>query len=377
MTQTIGGAVAKRDTGPQALIRQYRDDFAIVLPSHLRADTWVRVAQGLLRRDPKLRAVAESNPGSFMSALLECARLGLEPGVTFHLVPFGNEVQGIEDYTGLVELMFRAGAVESVKAEIVYTNDRFHYSTEMDRPEHTVDWFGDRGEMIGAYAYATLRGGATSRIVVMSKTQIEDVKKVSKTANRSDSPWQRWPDRMWLKTVVKQLEKWVPSSPEWITHKVQAERAGEQAERELSPTALALPAPIRDDEIIDGDIVSPPAAAPAPAQPPRPAPAHPDPEPDARISRPQRDHLYGLLRDGAVNSRDRELRLRIVSRILNRPPAQPVTSFDDLTAAEAETVNAFLARHKADGDLTHTLAELGALTETADDTDTTTEGNQP
>lgn len=74
----------------------------------------------------------------------------------------------------------------------------------------------------------------------------------------------------------------------------------------------------------------------------------------------QRNRLFALLRDGGVNGSDRAMRLRIVSRILNMPPAAPVTSFDQLTGSEVTTVNDFLQRHKDDGDLTHTLAELGA-----------------
>jgi phage recombination protein Bet len=73
----------------------------------------------------------------------------------------------------------------------------------------------------------------------------------------------------------------------------------------------------------------------------------------------QRNRLFALLRDGGVNGSDRAMRLRIVSRILNMPPATPVTSFDQLTASEVTTINDFLQRHKDDGDLIHTLAELG------------------
>jgi recombination protein RecT len=227
MTESVGTALAKKDTGPEAMIKEYRSDFATVLPSHIKPDTWVRLAQGLLRRDKKLATAAANNPGSFLSALLECARLGLEPGDTFHLVPFGNQITGITDYTGEIELIYRAQAVASIKAEVVYSNDTFDYSPDMDRPKHKADWFGDRGKMIGAYAYGIFKDGATSRVVVMNKTQIDQVKAVSKTANQADSPWNKWPDRMWLKTVVKQLAKWVPSSPEYLEHALRAAQAAE------------------------------------------------------------------------------------------------------------------------------------------------------
>ena len=67
-SETVTAAVAKRDNTPQAMLGQYKQDFATVLPSHLPVDKWVRVAQGLLRRDEKLAKAADRNPGSFLSA---------------------------------------------------------------------------------------------------------------------------------------------------------------------------------------------------------------------------------------------------------------------------------------------------------------------
>lgn len=261
MTDTVTGAVAKRDNGPHALLGTYKQDFATVLPSHLPVDKWVRVAQGLLRRDEKLAAAAARNVGSFMAAMLECARLGLEPGDTFHLVPMGNEILGIEDYTGVIELIYRAGAVAAVKAEVVRANDVFDYSPDMERPIHKVEWFGDRGDMIGAYAYAIFKDGATSRVVVMNRAEIEKVRDVNpmNKSKRADSPWVKWEDRQWLKTVVKQLSKWVPSSPEYLTQTLKAAAAAEQV---AATPGLPLPAKtpvdvtaLGDGEVVDAEVV--------------------------------------------------------------------------------------------------------------------------
>lgn len=252
--------------GPDQMITKYRDSFTMVLPSHVKPDHWIRLSQGVLRRDKKLRDVATRNPGSFMAALLDCARLGLEPGDTYHLVPFGNEVQGIPDWTGLVELVYRAGAVASVKAEVVHANDVFRWVPgEMDRPIHEPDWFGDRGPLVGAYAYAVMKDGATSQVVVYSKKQIDEVKAVSRGSGSASSPWSKWYDRMALKTVVRRLAKLVPSSAEYREQVLRTEAAIERVE---STTDLRLPEPeasleedvepepfIDDDEPIDAVIV--------------------------------------------------------------------------------------------------------------------------
>ncbi len=235
--------------GPGALVAQKRDEFALVLPSHLKADQWVRVAQGVVRRDPKLAKVALANPASLLSALLHCAHLGLEPGETFHLVPFGNEIVGITDYTGEIELMYRTGTVAKVEAQVVKSKDGFVYLPKtMDRPDHEVDWFGDRGDLIGVYAYALFKDGAVSRVVVMGETEIAPIRAMSK--NRP--LWEKHPEASWLKTAVHQLRKWVPTSAEYRSEVLRAEAsAGVAAEHMgLPPGSSAY-----DDDVIDGEVV--------------------------------------------------------------------------------------------------------------------------
>lgn len=203
---------------PAEVVAQYRDHFASVMPSHVNPVAWTRLAQGALRRDSKLAQVAAKNPGSLMSALMDAARLGLEPGSDeFYLVPFGDEVTGIVGYQGEVELIWRAGAVASIKCEVVHEKDHFVYDSSMERPEHRPDWFGDRGPMIGVYAFAVMSNGATSRVVVLSKSDVERAKAVSRSSGSPSSPWSKWPEAMWRKTAIHELSKWVPTSSEFRT----------------------------------------------------------------------------------------------------------------------------------------------------------------
>lgn len=207
----------------QTMVEGYRADYAQVLPSHIRPDTWLRVTMGALRRNPDLVAAAENDPPSLLRELLEAARLGLEPGTDeFYLVPFkdkerGKTVVGIQGYRGIIERMYRAGAVESVVAEVVHAADVFEFSPGLHRvPLHTVDWFAaDRGPMVGVYAYAVMRGGTTSRVVVLGETEVERSKKASKGSSSASSPWNTNPRAMWLKTAVRRLEPWVPTSSEY------------------------------------------------------------------------------------------------------------------------------------------------------------------
>jgi recombination protein RecT len=257
--QTVTNAVAQRDTGAQALIAKYRTDFAQVLPSHLRPATFVRLSQGLLRRNTKLADAAEVNPASFLAALLECARLGHEPGTDqFALVPFKDrkrntvEVVGIEQYQGVIERMYRAGAVRAVKAEVVRSNDPFAYEPDvMDRPRHKPDWFAeDRGDLIGVYAYAVTLDGSTSRVVMMNRATVMKHKAVARGAHGEDSPWQTWEESMWLKTAVHELEKWVPTSSEYRRETL---RAARDIDAEQSTTPVE--APRAGDDVVDAEVV--------------------------------------------------------------------------------------------------------------------------
>ncbi|MEU4779238.1 RecT family recombinase [Micromonospora sp. NPDC023633] len=264
---SVSNAVAQREQGPAALVEQYRDDLAMVAPSHVNPDKLYRTMIGLLRGNDQLARVAAANPGSFMAAVFECAELGHRPGDTYHFVPFGGKVTGIEDYKGEIERMYRAGAVISVKAEIVYANDTYEFDEQtMDRPLHKRDRFAgksERGEMVGVYAYAVMRGGALSRVIEMGKEEVNEHKAAANGTHKDDSPWNKWPRSMWLKTAVHELAKWVPTSNEYLTD--QARAAGEAArianQPASTPPAPQQPAePVRA-EVYTGEVITPSGVA--------------------------------------------------------------------------------------------------------------------
>lgn len=269
-TQTTSQAVATQDNGPGALVQRYSGDFATVLPSHIKPDTWVRLAQGVLRRDANLARVAAGNPGSFLAALFDAARQGLDPGTEqYYLVSFGRDVQGIRGYQGEIELMYRAGAISSVIVEVVREHDTFRYSPGRDeRPIHEIDWdLDDRGPLRLVYAYAVMKDGATSKVVVLNKHHIAEAKSASRGSNNASSPWKKHEEAMWMKTAAHRLTKWVPTSAEYIREQLRAVR-DVQAEQPQGPAPEvpgAAPTdleqdtagqPLEDDyQVYDGEIV--------------------------------------------------------------------------------------------------------------------------
>jgi recombination protein RecT len=258
MTETITGAIAKRDNGPGAMVKQYSSDFTAVLPSHIKPEQWIRLAQGALKKGKKqggryeLEIAAANNPGVFLAALLDAARLGLEPGTEqYYLTPRKTkgqlEILGIVGYQGIIELMYRAGAISSVVAECVYERDIFEFAPGRDDiPRHEIDWDSDdRGQLRLVYAFARMKDGATSKVVVLNRQAIQKIKATSQGADSQYSPWQTNEPAMWLKSSVRQLAKWVPTSAEYMREQLRAVRdvAGEHA-------PLTAP-PVPDDRAID------------------------------------------------------------------------------------------------------------------------------
>jgi recombination protein RecT len=277
MTETVTQAVAKRDNAPTALIEQYSTSFASVLPSHVKPETWVRLAQGALKKGKRINApnpkapdhvnhtrfelevAAANNPGVFLASLLDAARLGLTPGSEeYYLTPrkvAGRlEILGIVGYQGYVELMYRAGAVGSVVVQVVRENDTYRYDRGIDEcPVHQFPPFAreaTRGPLLGTYAYARMKDGALSQVVELNIDDIERIKKANPASGGEYSPWVKWEASMWMKSAARQLRKWVPTSAEY-----RRELARTTVEAQRVTETHDLPAPPAEVDVLDGEVV--------------------------------------------------------------------------------------------------------------------------
>jgi recombination protein RecT len=268
----ISNAIAVRDNGPAAQIEQYRDEYAALVPSHVNADQWIRLAVGAIRGNEDLMKAAQNDVGVFLREMKTAARLGLEPGTEqFYLTcrkskahGYKEIIKGIVGYQGIVELIYRAGAASTVIVEAVRERDTFHYVPGRDdRPVHGIDWFGtDRGPLVGVYAYAVMKDGAVSKVVVMNRKRVMEIKAKSDSKDSKYSPWNTDEESMWLKSAVRQLAKWVPTSAEYRRDQLlaQVQAADEitsvaDAPLPPQPSALDDADPAYDDGPIEGELV--------------------------------------------------------------------------------------------------------------------------
>lgn len=207
----------------------WKASFARVLPSHVNVETWLAIALSSLRRDEKgnLPLAAKNYPDEFMVALFRAASMGLEPGTEqYYLTIRKGRIAGVPGYQGEIELIYRAGAVSSVICQVVYADDHFSW-TPGTLPVHKADWFGDRGTLKGAYAYAVMKDGSTSNVVILGRREIAKIRDASDGADSDYSPWAKWEESMWLKSAAHRLRKWVPTSAEYVGVQVRATMGAE------------------------------------------------------------------------------------------------------------------------------------------------------
>jgi recombination protein RecT len=216
--ESVTQAVAKQ-VPLQALIETYGAEFGKVLPAHVGAERFERWSITLLRKALAGKQAGQwqkiltdpSGQLSVMQALMDCASLGLEPGRTYHLVPYGGEVTGITDYKGEIQLIANASPRSVTVAQLVHAKDDFYMTGANVPPQHDADWFAtDRGPVTGGYAYVDFGGQMYSLIVRMGEEEFGKHRAKAQTK----AVWDEWPEAMRLKTLVHQLRKWVSWSPE-------------------------------------------------------------------------------------------------------------------------------------------------------------------
>lgn len=374
----------------EARVVAARGWFDRVAPAHVDADQMVAMGQGVIRRDVKLAQAAVQSPETFMSALSECARLGLVPGETYHLLPFWSnerkvmEVSGIVDYKGEIELIYRAGGVTAVHGQVVRENDEFLWRpTEMELPLHR---FGDglvdeaeRGGLRGVYAYARMAAGGWSQPIVMGRAEVMRHKDVAKSDKFWNGPWE--PD-MWLKTAFHKLYDRVPKSAEFLQDRLRAAAGDDRPAPVAAPAshpAVAPAPPATPVAAITSPPPTEPPAAPGGARTRTPGSNPPEPpaedapdgegEDKLRVNRARR--LAAMFTRSGVGTADRAMRLRLTGLFAN-PDGAPlwIESTNELSAEQVKTAistfAAVLDAAEKSGDITDQAGLYAHLRHLAD-----------
>jgi len=171
----------------------------------------------IMAKDEKFQQCSDE---SIQQAMMSSAMIGLSLSPQLqhlYLIPRKNgqqmEAQLLVSYRGMMEVVNRTGHVLSVKAKVVYSNEPFEYleGTTTELRHKPIPDAKKRGKMIGAYCVAKLQDGELM-VEYMDADMMEKVKNASESKNSPYSPWNKWPEEMWKKSVVRRAWKYWPKS---------------------------------------------------------------------------------------------------------------------------------------------------------------------
>jgi len=206
----------EKPTTIHGMLEVYKGEIARALPKHMTADRMARVALTECRKNP---ALLRCKPESLFGAIIQSSQLGLEPGGAMghaYLIPFGQEVQFIVGFRGMIDLARRSGQIISLEAHAVYEGDKFECVFGLNSDlSHTPDWQNpnrtDPNKLRFVYAVAKLKDGGT-QFEVMSRAEVDGIRARSKAGK--SGPWVSDYAAMALKTVIRRLFKYLPVSIE-------------------------------------------------------------------------------------------------------------------------------------------------------------------
>ena len=171
----------------------------------------VSIAINTLRDDK----INKCSPVSIMGALLQAGQLGLLPNVfgESYIIPYAGQATFQIGYKGLVKLIYRNAPVEFLDANEVREKDDFDYELG-ERPwlKHKPN-LKERGEITHFYAVLRLKGEQTSRIRVMTKAEVDEVRGFLSKA-KDGKAWTNFYSEMGKKTVLVRLMKYYPLGEE-------------------------------------------------------------------------------------------------------------------------------------------------------------------
>ncbi|MFF7966694.1 recombinase RecT [Streptomyces sp. NPDC007903] len=262
--------LAVHDSARQWLLRR-QTFFTDALPRHVDRAHFMAVAQA------RMEDLKKCTPASIHTALLACARFGLEPdGRQAAIVPYGDVATFQPMYEGYIELMYRHPRVDSVHFGWVRENDAWDYTPTEPSPRDfyhkpRVDLSDEeRGKVILAYAFAWI-DGRRSQVIILNRSQAEAIRnkfskayKKAESNGKRDSAWHTDFDAMWAKSAVLRLRKVVPTSTE-LAELLQADDDLDDAQ--TAPPVIRGTVITRDDQTATGEQPSTSSAWPETTQP--------------------------------------------------------------------------------------------------------------
>ena len=146
---------------------------------------------------------------NMLYGVLKEAMVGCEAGTDYDIIPFKNKPTIIRKKEGWFKIidMIKPAEIVRFTNNVVFKGDEFEYNPVTEDIKHKPKVTSDKYEDI-EYAYAYIRfANGFEKTIVMSKKDLDSIKKVSPSANTQFSPWTSMPIKMVKTKVVKELAK--------------------------------------------------------------------------------------------------------------------------------------------------------------------------
>jgi len=140
-----------------------------------------------------------------------------------HPIPYFNGKNGkydIDLQTGYKGLIYKAKkfAIDPPKdivVELVHENDHFkplksNFDREVESYEFEIENPFDRGKVTGGFGYIMYDDQTKNQLILVSKKQLDKAKNQAPT----QKIWNKWPEKMQLKTVVRRTIDHIDLDPE-------------------------------------------------------------------------------------------------------------------------------------------------------------------
>ena len=224
--------------------KTWRASLTAMVPSEFRSvgyvDRIIEGAYGACRDNPDL--LVECDRASMFRELERAAKACVPIGNGYsYLVPYKRQVQWQLGYKGAMLLVRRSGVVRKFTAQVIYENDRCAIRLGTDASvDHQPEMRSGRGEPIGVYAAAWLKGEDDPEIEYMSASEIQYIR--GKSPSQNSPAWRDWWGEMARVKVLKRLAKRLPTERE-IDLSDMDDRMGETIEGVAEPIMATLAAP--------------------------------------------------------------------------------------------------------------------------------------
>jgi len=180
-----------------------------LLPNNVAIDRIKNSAGFYISNREDLMKLDRNGKLSMLYGVLKEAMVGCEAGTDYDIIPFKNKPTIIRKKEGWFKIidMIKPAEIVRFTNNVVFKGDDFEYNPVTEDIKHTPKVTSNKYEDI-EYAYAYIRfSNGFEKTVVMSKKDIDSIKKVSPSAGTSFSPWTSMPIKMVKTKIVKELAK--------------------------------------------------------------------------------------------------------------------------------------------------------------------------